>query len=127
MKRLIPILAALAMLAGCAQLKNAYDTVTGAHVSPKLVIVAANAFNAVEATATNYITYCTPNPSPAGCSDTAIKQMIPAVRSGRDARNALEAFLKTHPDAIGAQGLYDALVSATGTLNSVISEYNVKG
>jgi len=126
MKRLF-IIAALVMLAGCAQLKNAYDTVTGATVSPKLVIVAANAFNAVEATATNYISYCAPNPSPAGCSDTAIKQMIPAVRSGRDARNALETFMKSHPDAIGAQGLYDALVSATGTLNAIVAEYDVKG
>jgi len=126
MKRAIIALTAVAMLAGCANLKNAYNTITSAQVSPKLVIVASNAFDAVQATATNYIAYCTPNPAPKGCSDAAIKQIIPAVRSGRDARNALEAYLKTHPNAIGAQGLYDALVSATGTLNSVIANYSIK-
>lgn len=126
MKRLFAFLAVAIMLAGCANLKNAYDTITGAQVSPKLIIVAANAFDAVQATATNYIAYCAPNPSPKGCNDTAIKQIIPAVRSGRDARNALVAFLKAHPDALGSKGLYDALVSATGTLNSIVAEYSIK-
>jgi hypothetical protein len=47
-------------------------------LSPTAVIVAANAFDAVKATATNYIAYCTPNPAPAGCSDAAIQKLIPA-------------------------------------------------
>lgn len=126
MKRLLLFAAAasLCALAGCANLKTAWSTITSATVSPKAVVVAANAFDAAEKTATNYISYCAPNPAPAGCDDKAIQsQLIPAIRSGRTARNSLEAFQKAHPGELGDQGVYDALVSATSTISAIVANY----
>lgn len=113
-------------LGSCANLTNAYNVVTGVTVSPRAVVIAANAYNAAAISAKNYIVYCTPRPQPAGCSDTAIAKIIPAVRSGRDARNSLEQFLTDHPGKLGPTGLYDALTSATATLQSIASRYNIQ-
>ena len=101
--------------------------VTGASVSPTAVVVAANAFDAVKATATNYIAYCTPNPASAGCSDAAIQKLIPAVRAGTDARNSLEQFQAAHPGQLGSRGVYDALTAATSTIKALVAEYGLKG
>lgn len=122
MKRLFIAIAALVMLAGCSTLTNLAATT----VPASSVVVAVNAFDAVKTTASNYIAYCTPNPSPAGCNDAAIRKLIPAVRSGTDARNAVEAFEKAHPGPIGVSGIYDALTSATNTIQAIVAEYGVK-
>lgn len=121
------ILAALLALSlgACANLQNAYSTITGASVSPATVYVARNSFDALEVTSTNYIKYCTQHRGATGCSDTAIKQLIPAVRSGRVARNNLIQFQKDNPGALGPAGLYNALIAATNTLQSVQSQYNI--
>jgi hypothetical protein len=119
---LLLMAAGLMVLPACQALK----AVTGATVSPTAVVVAANAFNAVKATATNYIAYCTPNPAPAGCSDAAIKKLIPAVRAGTDARNSLEQFQAEHPGELGDKGVYDALTTATDTIKAIVAEYGVK-
>lgn len=110
------------MLTACAALKSLSE----ASVSPTAVVVAANAFNAVKTTATNYIAYCTPNPAPAGCSDAAIQKLIPAVRAGTDARNSLEQFQADHPGELGNKGVYDALTTATDTIKAIVAEYGVK-
>lgn len=123
-KLLIPLVLALA-LGACANLQNAYSTITGASVSPEMVYVARNSFDALEVTATNYIRYCTSHRGGTGCSDTAIKSLIPAVRSGRVARNNLTQFQKDNPGALGPAGLYNALVTATNTLQAVENQYNI--
>jgi hypothetical protein len=125
MKYITAAFVALALsLAGCAQLKNAYDTVTSAKVSAKTVYVAVNAFDAAKITAKNYIIYCTPNPSPKGCDDNAIKTKLdPAIKSGTTARDSLQDFLATHPGELGSKGLYDALTAATNTIKDVTSNF----
>ena len=125
MKKLLLVFALAASLGGCANLTNAWQTLTGATVSPTAVYVAANSFDAVEVTATNYLRLCHSSMSNPGCSKSAIAAVIPAVRSGRIARNNLEQFLRAHPNAVGASGLYDALVTSTNTLQSVIATYNI--
>jgi hypothetical protein len=113
-------------LGSCSNLKNAYDVVTSAQVSPKLVVIAGNAFDAIEPVAEGYIRFCTPKPAPAGCNDTIIqKQLIPAIRSGRVARTNLEQFLTDHPGALGPAGLYDSLTASTATIQQILAEYNV--
>ena len=124
MKRLIPFVLVL-VLAGCANIQNAYDTLTGTVVSPTAVYVARNSFDAVEVTATNYIVYCKVHPAQVGCSKSAIAQMIPAVRAGRVARNNLVAFEVAHPGALGPTGLYDALTAATNTLQAIQAQYHI--
>lgn len=116
-------------LAGCATIKQDYAIITGATVSPAAVIVAGNSFDAIEATATNYLTFCKANRSLPVCANyvAARKTILPAVRSGRVARNNLENFLTANPGALGPSGLYNALVTAINTLQGVASTYNIAG
>ena len=126
MKRFAVILFALS-LGACANLQNAWNTVTGATVSPQAVYLAENGYDALEVTAKNYLHICRTAPKTPGCSAEAISKVIPAVRAGRVARTNLDAFMKAHPDALGASGLYDALISATNTLQSIATTYNIAG
>jgi hypothetical protein len=127
MKRFL-IISFLALgISSCAQLQTDFGIITGATVSPTAVYVARNSFDALEVTATNYIVFCKRNPATTGCSKTAIAQIIPAVRAGRVARTNLVQFQKDHPGQLGTSGLYDALVSATNTLQSISNQYNIAG
>lgn len=125
MRKIILGLALALSLGACTNLQNAYSTLTGASVSPTMVYIARNSFDALEATSTNYIRYCTQHRNAAGCYDSAIKQIVPAVRSGRVARNNLTQFEKDNPGALGPSGLYNALVTATNTLQSIQTQYNI--
>ena len=129
MKKLLISFAVVLSLAGCASLQSAYDTLNGTTVSPTAVYVAANAFDAVEVTATNYLKLkkCSATSGPVCRSPTATAQIIPAVRAGRVARTNLEAFMAQNPGALGPVGLYNALTTATSTLQAIVAQYNVKG
>lgn len=115
-------------LAGCAsfgRVQNAFSVLTETQISPTAAVVAANTFNALEATATNYLRLkrCTGANGPI-CRDPAITtKIVPAVRSGRAARDALIKFVRQHPGQLGASGLYDALVASTSTLQAVYAQY----
>lgn len=123
------ILAACLLLAGCADLQNAYDTLTGVAVSPASVYVARNAFDVAEATATNYLRLpkCQVTTSVICRSPIATKQIVPAVLAGRKARNDLKLFAAANPGKLGPTGLYNALTAATSTLQSIYQLYNIGG
>lgn len=125
-KLLIATSVALA-LGGCTQLQNAWSVVTSSNVPPQLVIVAGNTVDALEATATNYLSLprCTGKNGPICRSPAATAQLIPAVRSMRVARDNLEQFLNDHPGQLATQGLYDALQASIKTVQDVISQYNI--
>ena len=127
MKKLLLVGAIALSLAGCAQLTNVWDTLNGTTVSPTAVYVAANAFDAVEATATNYLKLqkCTSSSGPVCRNAAATAQIIPAVRAGRVARTNLENFMAQNPGALGPVGLYNALTAATTTLQAIVSQYKV--
>ena len=126
MKKIILICALAIGLAGCANFQNAWNTLTGATVSPSAVYVAENAFDSIEVVATTYLRTCHKNPGAfAVCAKSVESKVVGAVRAGRKARGDLRAFMVAHPDALGAQGLYDALTQATDTLNNVINTYNL--
>ena len=127
MKKIVLGLVLALSLGACASLQNTIDKITGATISPQAVYLAENSFDAIEVTATGYLRICHAKMTTPGCSSTAIAQVIPAVRSGRIARSNLDSFMKAHPDALGASGLYDALVTATNTLQSVSTTYNIAG
>ena len=130
MRKILIAIALAASLTGCATFQtdwNAISTVVGSTVSPTAVYVARNSFDALEVTATNYIVFCKRNPATVGCSKTAIATIIPAVRAGRVARANLVQFQKDHPGQLGPSGLYDALVSATNSLQSIANQYNIAG
>jgi hypothetical protein len=114
---------ALALVAvtagGCAgelqKFKSAVSMVTGTTVAPTTIIVAANAFNGVKATATNYLRYCKTNLSRSECSANNRRNVIKYVRAGTAARNQLETYLTTNSDAPAT--IYNALIAAYQALS----------
>jgi hypothetical protein len=131
MKKLL-IAAVLALgLTGCAtqfgqKVEGVYSAITGATVDPQSVIVASNIFDGIERTATNYLRLKRCNGSTPICRDPgATKVIIPAIRSGRVARNNLQQFMKDHPGQLGPSGLYDALEESISTLQQAFAQYNI--
>ena len=102
MKKLIAIAVLALSLGGCANFQNAWGIVSGATVSPVAVYVARNSFDAAEVSATNYIVFCKVHPATYGCSKVAIARLIPAVRSGRVARNNLISVPEKQSWSVGA-------------------------
>jgi hypothetical protein len=129
MRKIILVLSMSLALAGCATFQKDYAIITGATVSPAAVIVAGNTFDALEATATNFLVFCKVNRAQPVCTGyvNARKAIIPAVRSGRIARNNLEQFLSANPGQLGPAGLYNILVTSINTLQGVASQYNLAG
>ena len=133
MKRIF-IAAALACavtLGGCAtqfgqKVEGVYSAITGATVDPQSVIVASNIFDGLQRTATNYLRLPKCNGKTPICRDPgATKVIIPAIRSGRVARNNLHQFLHDHPGQLGPTGLYDALQASINTLQQAFPQYNI--
>ena len=128
MKRLFLIAALLAPVAGCAQLQTDWNVLTSASVSPTSVIVAANSFDALESAATTYLklpacggTSATPVCRTAG----AVAQIVPAIRAGRTARNALEALLKSNGNAAIPVATYNTLKGAVSALQTIFAQYKI--
>lgn len=121
--------AALALAGtGCTELTNLYDAVTGATVTPATVQIEVNAFDAIEATATNYLKLpaCGAG-APSICrSAAAVNVIVPAIRSGRAARNTLEQSLVVGSTAPIPVASYQALVSDVALLKQVLAEYGVQ-
>lgn len=131
MKKLLIILLAGFTLAGCVgtRLGSFIATVESAAtgtVSPAAIYIARNSFDAVEVSATNYLLLkkC-PTNAPFCRDPKATADLIPAIRSGRVARNNATQFLTDHPNQLGTQGLYDALTTATDTIKSILDKYNI--
>lgn len=120
MIRKIAIMLALGLsLGGCASLQTAWGVVTGATVSPTQIVVAANAFDAGEASATQYLLYCKATvPPPSYCALTTRKSVVSVVRAGRAARNQLEPYIVS--GTAGPSALYNTLVATVTTLQANI-------
>lgn len=118
MKKPLAILLAASLLAGCAQVQTAWNLVSGASVSPTTIIVAANAFDAAEVSAAQYLVYCKTNSASAGCTKAIEGNVVAAVRSGRAARNALEPYITG--SKAGPSALYNTLIAAVTTLQGTL-------
>lgn len=128
MRKILIIVAALS-LTGCAtfeRIKNVSEAIGEYRVTPEAVIIASNAFDAAEITATNYLNLkrCTKANVTFVCRNpTATALIIPAVRSGRVARDNLQQFLKDHPNELAPATIYEKLNAITGTLKDIYSQY----
>jgi hypothetical protein len=129
MKRMFVLLLLAPLLGACAGFQNVYSTLTGASVPVAAVLVAGNSFDAIEKTAKNYIVFCSANRVNPACANfvTIRGKLAPAVRSGRAARNNLEAFMTANPGALGPAGLYNALQASVQTLQDVMTQYHIGG
>lgn len=132
MRKFLLTIALIIPLTGCAALadfKNVFDAATSITVSPQAIVIASNSFNAVEASATNYLnlTRCDKTTSKV-CRDKAVTAiLIPAVLNARKARNDLVTFQRSHPGQLGTQGLYDALRQSVTTLTGIMATYHIGG
>jgi len=124
MRKLSIVIALALALGGCANLQTAWKVVTEAQVSPQQIIIAANAFDAAEATATQYLLYCKANKGTSQCALATRQKVVTGVRSGRSARNALEPYVVS--GGAGPSGIYNTLVSAISTLQTNTPTLGVK-
>lgn len=118
MKKLAIVLVAL-WLGGCAQLgllRDAYNYAEGTTVSPQAILIASNAFNILEGTATNYFVYCRPRLSEAVCSADNRRKVIKSVKAGRAARTTLEGYFDKNSPAPAV--IYNTLIDAIAILRA---------
>ena len=124
MKKFLLIIPLALSLSACASLKADWAIITGASVSPTQIIVAANAFDAGEASATQYLLFCkSANPAPSYCARSNRVAVISAVRAGRVARNQLEPYVVS--GTAGPAALYNALVAVVTNLQAQIPSTGV--
>lgn len=104
-------------LGGCASLQNVYTLATTATVPVGTVVITANAFDALKATAINYANYCVAQkfPQPT-CSAANRRSVIKAVNAGTAARVQLEASINTTQPALST--VYNTLVAAVNALTA---------
>lgn len=131
MKKIIIALVLSISLAGCAgtRLGDFYDTVksaASASVSPEAAYIAANTFDTVEVSATNYLNLkLCPQNAPFCRQKGVAKQLVPLIRSGRVARNALVEYARK--GQYSDQSLYDKLTTITSTIQEMMRQYKVGG
>ena len=120
MRKLFLALSLTLTLAGCQNwtaITQAYQTVTTATVPASTVIIAANAFDALKATAINYGQYCVAQKMvPTICSAANRRVVVKAVRAGTAARVQLEASITNNQPATAT--VYNALVAAVTALQT---------
>lgn len=118
MRKILAVVLVAFSLAGCARLQQANDLYKFASettVPAATVISVANAFDILKAGATNYAQYCiSNNMTPSICSADIRRKVVKAVRGGTNARNTLEASVKTGAPA--SSTIYNLLVEAVGSL-----------
>lgn len=122
MKRLALILLISLGLSGCAaltKLEAVYTDLSGSTISPQNVYIAANAFDALKVTATQYFVYCRTHLTVTVCSAANRRTVLTFVRSGTAARNQLETYLVAGT-AAPAQ-IYQTLMAAVNGLKSSAS------
>lgn len=111
-------------LGGCATFQ-ALTAVSTATVTATQAVVAGNGYDAAEAGATAFLTFCHASPADATCSAANRRDVIKYTRAGRAARNQLETIILSSCPA-GAQTctapipstLYNVVVAAVTNLKT---------
>ena len=124
MKKLLIIAALTISLGGCATFEKDWAIITGTTVSPTQILIAANAFDAGEASATQYLLYCKANAAVPACALKTRQTVVSAVRAGRVARNQLEPYIVS--GTAGPTAIYNTLVATVTSLQSTIPTAGAK-
>ena len=133
--RAVPAMLALGLigmsLSACSPITTldaAFGVVTGAKVSPQAALVAQNTFDELEQVALTYgkLPLCgSPGASAACRTQAATLAIAPAVRSGRRARNEIQAALRAGNGAPIPVFSYNSLQAAVQTIETAYAEYNI--
>lgn len=126
MRKILFAAAAALALGACSNLQTLYGEVTSTSISPQAALAAANAFDAVETTATAYLSLPACGGAAIACRNaTAVANIVPAVRSGRAARNAIEGLLQTSNGGPIPVANYNTLEAAIQTLQSTYAQFSI--
>lgn len=137
MKKLLVIVAITLTLAGCAGTRvgnffevagNAITAAQSANITPQQIYIAANAFDAVKVSATNYLELKRCPTNAPFCRDPAVtKKLIPLIRAGTIARNNAVTWARANPNGFAEQSLYEKLTAITSTIEEMMRQYNIGG
>ena len=136
MKKFLVIAAIALSLAGCQGTRfgdfiaTAGNAITAAEnaVSPQQIYVAANAFDAVKVSATNYLKLRRCPTNAPFCRDPSItKKLIPLMNAGTIARNNAVAWARANPNGFADKTLYEKLTAITSTIEEMMRQYNIGG
>lgn len=121
-------LAASLTLGGCASLNSISGILSGATVTPQAVVIASNAVDAVEDTATAYLQLprCRPNVTPICRVSAATQPIKRAVMAMRAARDDLKVWMRVHPNSAPPASLYEKVTAAVNLVNDVIAQYRIQ-
>jgi hypothetical protein len=131
MRKLILAAFVSAALAGCTSVENAVSVATSAAVPATTAMVAANSFDAIESVATGYLQLplCVTGGALTCRTQSASKAIVPAIRSGRAARNAIEGLLCSgspcSPNQTIPAASYNTIAAAITSLDAVYAQYNI--
>lgn len=122
--RMFPMLAAVAMMAALSAC-GPLGVLTSATVSRHDVLLAIDASNVVEDTATGAMSACLAAHGHTGiCAPAVVDQVHTALVAMRVPRDQLNTFAQNHGDTqLGVTGLYDVVVAAKDSLLAVLQEY----
>ena len=127
MKKFLLVIPLALSLGACASLQalqtdvgNAFGVLTGTSIPPTALIVAANSYDAAEATATNYLIYCSSNKTVQPCALSNRQAVVKAVRAGRVVRGQLETYISSGTSAPPA--LYQEILGIISSVQSVIPQ-----
>jgi len=116
----------ISCLGGCAAVQQAWDVATSTSVPAQYAYAAANSFDAIETVATAYIQLPPCGGAWVVCRNSAaVAKIVPAVRSGRVARNQIEALLTANSGAAIPIASYNTLEAAISSLQAVYVQYNI--
>lgn len=134
MKKLLTIVALALALSGCAQIQKTFEVTGNAitavenAVTPQQIYIAANAFDAVKVSATNYLELRRCPQNAPFCRDPAVtKKLIPLIRAGTIARNNAVAWARANPNGFADVSLYEKLTSITSTIEEMMKQYHIGG
>ena len=134
MKKLLAIVALAVVLSGCAQIQKTFEVTSNAitavenAVTPQQIYIAANAFDAVKVSATNYLELRRCPQNAPFCRDPAVtKKLIPLIRAGTIARNNAVAWARANPNGFADVRLYEKLTGITSTIEEMMKQYHIGG
>lgn len=117
----------LALALGSCAAYNGFTTLLGTTVSPQVALVAANSFDALETAATGYLQLpkCGTGATLACKTAAAQAAIVPAVKTGRVARDQVESALAAANGGPIPVADYNTLNAAIATLQAVDANYNI--
>ena len=118
MIRIFTILATVLALSGC-------NTINPNAISPQQLLVAANSFDALESTATNYLKLPLCGTVKVCRDPNVSKSLAKAVRAARSARTQLEAYANANPTTPIPVTLYQTVSTAVTTLQNILITNNI--